>query len=72
MPRYEYWEHHEGEKYLIRLDAANLITGVCGPMRQADIPPANRHNFDFDAQPLRTVWVQTHVAEFHQIGLPGL
>ena len=72
MSQYEYWEHSEGEKYLIRLDAANLITGVCGPMRQRDIPTANRHHFDFDAQPLRTAWVQTHQAEFHKIGTSGV
>ena len=65
--RYEYWAHREGEKYLIRLDEANLITGVCGPLRQVDIPAANRHNFDYDRQPLFTDWVRAHTSEFHNI-----
>jgi hypothetical protein len=63
--RYEYWAHSQGEKYLIRLDEANYITGVCGPLRQSDIPAANRHNFDYDQQPLLTVWVRANASEFH-------
>ncbi len=69
MDRYEYWEHTSGEKYLIRLDSTNLITGVCGPLRQADIPSAGRHNFDYDAQPQHTVWVRTNGKEFHNVEL---
>lgn len=64
MTRYEYWAHRDGEKYLIRLDETNRVTGVCGPMRQADIPAANRHNFDYDRQPRLTDWIRAHTSEF--------
>ena len=67
MTSYEYWEHRDGEKYLIRFDEAHLITGVCGPMRQSNIPAINRHNFDYDAQPLHSKWIQIHAAEFRPI-----
>jgi hypothetical protein len=63
--RYEYWAHREGEKYLIRLEEDSLITGVCGPLRQADIPSANWPNFDYDQQPRLTDWVRAHTSEFH-------
>ena len=65
MIQYEYWAHREGEKYLIRLEEVDRITGVCGPLRQADIPAANRHNFDYDRQPLFTDWERAHTSEFH-------
>jgi hypothetical protein len=70
MIRYEYWTHLDGENYLIRLGDANLVTGVCGPLRQSEIPEANRHNYDYDTQPQHTAWVRAHEAEFHTIGSP--
>lgn len=67
MVTYEYWAHSGGEQYLIRLDAAKAITGVCGPLRLADIPQANRHNFNFDEEPQHSAWVRGHQAEFHNL-----
>lgn len=66
---YEYWEHSSGEKYLIRLDTANMMTGVCGPLRQVAIPEANRSNFEYNDQPQHMAWIQTHLAEFHNVGI---
>jgi hypothetical protein len=68
MEHYEYWAHRGGEHFLVRLDDTNLVTGICGPMFQAAIPTANRHNYDYDVQPVLTAWVRTHAAEFHSIG----
>ena len=67
MVRFEYWAHSGGENYLVRLSDANIVTGVCGPMRQAHIPAVNLHNYDYDSQPQHTAWVQQHTAEFHNI-----
>jgi len=67
MARYEYWTHRGGENYLIRLDDADLVTGVCGPLRPAEIPASNRHNYEYDAQPQHTAWVRAHTMEFHRI-----
>lgn len=67
MLHYEFWVHRAGEKYLIRLDDANGVTGVCGPLRQANVPVANRFHFDYDAQPEHTAWVRAHANEFHCI-----
>jgi len=67
MARYEYWAHSGGQHFLIRLDEDNRITGVCGPMRQASIPAANLHNYDYDSQPQHTEWIRKHMAEFHPI-----
>lgn len=66
---YEYWQHTSGEKYLIQLDSSNAMTGICGPMQQADIPAENRHNFEYDAQPRYMAWVLAHLPEFRRIGV---
>lgn len=67
MTRYEYWAHSSGENYLVRLDDANRVTGVCGPLRHAHVPAANMHNYDYDAQPQHAAWVRAHAAEFSNI-----
>lgn len=69
MIRYEYWAHRGGEKYLIRLDDTDGITGVCGPLPQTNIPTANRPNYNYDSQPLQTAWIWKHTTEFHRVEL---
>lgn len=68
MERYEYWNHaRTRQHFLVRFDQAGQITGVCGPMRQAQIPVENRHNYDYDSQPRHTEWVRQHVSEFSSL-----
>jgi len=67
MPRYEYWAHADGWQYLVRLDEAGTVTGTCGPLYQPHIPSANRHNYDYDAQPIQAGWIQQHAGEFIRI-----
>ena len=68
MTHYECWTHSGGQKYLIRLDPANLVTGVCGPMVRLDVKHADFANYDYDMQPQHTAWVQMNRAEFHTSG----
>jgi hypothetical protein len=71
MERYDYWTHtRSGENYLVRFDGTGVVTGVCGPMQQSQIPAANRHNFDYDSQPEHAEWLRLHLAEFHSLA-PG-
>ena len=66
MVHYECWTHKHGENYLVRMDDAKVITGVCGPLRRNDIPTANMPNFDFDCQPQHAEWIRTHSTEFER------
>ena len=68
MPHYECWAHRGGQQYLIRLDPANLVTGVCGPMVRLNVDHVNYANYDYDSQPQHTAWVQRNRAEFHSTG----
>jgi len=67
MVRYEYWLHDVGEHYLVRLDDLNSITGVCGPLNQAQIPAANRQNYDYDSQPEFAEWMRVHLTQFREV-----
>ena len=68
MGRYEYWTHTvSSEHYLVRFDGQGLITGVCGPLRQAQIPVENRHNYDYDAQPKYTEWLRQHTSDYNSL-----
>ena len=67
MTHYEYWAHTNGYNYLIRLDEANLVTGVCGPFRHSTILEANMRNYDYDVQPQHPAWVREHASQFHRI-----
>ena len=75
MAHYECWEHSVRENYLVRLNEASEITGVCGPFRQSDIPTVNMPNYDYDSQPRYAEYVRTHRSEFHQVAeapqIPG-
>jgi hypothetical protein len=66
MIHYECWTHTYGDNFLVRMDDANVITGVCGPFRQSDIPTVNMPNYDYDSQPKHAAWVSSHKAEFRQ------
>jgi hypothetical protein len=68
MLHYECWTHRGGQKYLVRLDTANLVTGVCGPMVRLDVAHANFANYNYDSQPQHTAWVQQNRTEFHSTG----
>jgi hypothetical protein len=69
MDRYEYWTYNKsGEHYLVRLDAAGLVTGVCGPMG-SEIPMETWRRYDYDSQPRHTEWLRLHAAEFHDATL---
>lgn len=71
MPHYECWAHRGGQKYMVRLDPANLVTGVCGPMIRFDLANVNLQNYDYDSQPQHTAWVQQYRSEFNCIGIGG-
>jgi hypothetical protein len=64
---YECWEHRDGQKYLVRLGPANAVTGVCGPMVRIDVAHATFANYDYDAQPQHTAWVQQNRVQFRCI-----
>ena len=68
MIHYECWTHRGGQRYLVRLDPENLVTGVCGPMVRIDLERAALANYDYDSQPQHTLWIQQHRTEFRNIG----
>jgi hypothetical protein len=59
-PTYTFWQHVESsEIYAVRLKRGDL-TGICGPLKRAEVRRENLPAFDYDDQRDDVAWAQEH------------